>query len=471
MRLYNEKGNGGGASYRKIVNALKHRRAGALAADICADTALPLSTVRELLPKAADEFLGRLEVTESGEIRYSFPRGFRSRYRGLLVNLKKIVVNIAVFAGRTASFLFKIWILFMLVGYFLVFVSLALASVFFMAAVQSKNSNGRRRTRVYFGPNLFSLLWRFWFFTELGRDHKRSRSPRPSGSRGRPMYRSLFSFVFGEEDPNKDWDQTEKKALIALIQSRNGIVSLPEYMAVCGADSLAAGEGLLAFCAEFGGSPEATEEGTIVYRFDELLLRSALDQGAKPGPELSPPVKQPRVFSANTGNRNAAFVFINLVNLIAGAYFSYHAFVLGAGARSGGLYAFTRALLEGAAQDPRAVAGIALGIVPLVFSLLFWLIPALRYLREKRENRDIKRRNLLSRVFCQIWEHPLAVNGGADREEGIKIMGAYSVPEVEAASAGLIYRFTELQREKSALETYRGGMKKTGPGKVVFDSE
>jgi hypothetical protein len=56
-------------AYEKIVGALRRQPKGATVADIVARTALPLETVRDLIPAAADEYSGRLVVTESGEIR------------------------------------------------------------------------------------------------------------------------------------------------------------------------------------------------------------------------------------------------------------------------------------------------------------------------------------------------------------------------------------------------------------------
>jgi len=43
-------------AYQKIITSLRRRRKGATVADISAATALPLSCVHDLLPKAADEF-------------------------------------------------------------------------------------------------------------------------------------------------------------------------------------------------------------------------------------------------------------------------------------------------------------------------------------------------------------------------------------------------------------------------------
>jgi hypothetical protein len=112
------------ASYAKLVTALKKlpRRPagdglrGRSAADLSAATALPLETVRELLPRAADEFRGRLEVTSSGEILYSFPGGFASRYRGFSVFVARALEKAGRFFRAAGVLLFKVWIMVMLVG-------------------------------------------------------------------------------------------------------------------------------------------------------------------------------------------------------------------------------------------------------------------------------------------------------------------------------------------------------------------
>jgi hypothetical protein len=132
-------------AYKKIVTAFKSRKSGASPADIAASTGIPLYTVRELAPRAADEFSGRLEVTESGEILYSFPQGFTSRFRGFVPSLKKTSEKLIRFFTALGVFLFKAWIMVMLLGYFLFFMALALGSLFLSVAGNSRGSSSRDR--------------------------------------------------------------------------------------------------------------------------------------------------------------------------------------------------------------------------------------------------------------------------------------------------------------------------------------
>ena len=479
-------------AYRAVIQALGRKRGGATAADISAATALPLSTVRELLPKAADEYQGRLRVTESSEIIYSFPQGFTSRYRGFWAGLKRFPEQLGAGLARLGSVLFKVWIMVMLIGYFVLFMALALLSVFISVAGSSRNSSNRRGGGAHFSFGLLDLFIRLWFYSELTRPARYGNHENRKAKRGpsRPLHRAIFAFVFGDADPNQDWTAHEKKAVIAYIQARRGVISLPELMALTGKDRAGAEDAIMACCSEFGGMPEATEEGTIVYRFDELLLRSGTQNFAA----LSPPVKRLKPFSENPKSMNAWFGVINTVNLLFGSYFLYHSLNTGIIETTeqlqsaSFLYGFVYTAFHNIAGNPLSVTGIGLGIVPLVFSLLFWLIPALRGLREKKENENTKLGNLKRLGFSMIWSNPLKVESGsitsqavecrprnmdAAREQIIKDMGAYAVPDVEInAAGGTVYSFTELEREKKALEKYREGIdiERAGIGKTVFDS-
>jgi hypothetical protein len=482
-------------SYRLLTEALKKRRRGATVADLVAATALPLAVVREQLPRAADEYAARLEVTESGEIRYSFPHGFVSRYRGFRVGLRRFFESAGRVIRVVAAGAFKVWIMVMLVGYFALFMLIALASLVLAVAGRSSNSGGRDRDSgggLFVATHIFDLIFRLWFYSEL----TKSASPRhyraAERPKGKPLHRAIFSFVFGDGDPNGDWEAREKKAFIACVQARRGVISLPEFMALSGLGPAAAEREIMARCSEFGGSPEASDEGTIVYRFDELLLRS--DRADRSFPDASAPLRRVREFSSNKKNMNVWFGIINTVNLIFGGYFLYHAANTGAllteaqYQSSSYLYAFTHHLLEQLSLNPLPIIGIGLGLVPLVFSALFWLIPGLRYRSLKQKNEAIKLNNLKKTGFGRIWSQPLGVreqdldsslpecrprNMAAARDRIIKDMGAHAVPDVELDGQGAtVYYFRELQREKDALETYRASVRPEASalGETVFDS-
>jgi hypothetical protein len=483
-------------AYQKVTGAFKQRSRGATTADIVAATALPLAVVRELVPLAADEYSARLEVTESGEIRYSFPRGFVSRYRGFRAELRKFTEKAARLVKIAAAGLFKVWIMVMLVGYFVLFMLIALASLFIAAAGRSSTSSNRRSGNgggLFISAHLFDLIIRLWFYSELTKSVDRRYGLRDTQKpRGQPLYRAIFSFVFGDGDPNKDWDIREKKAFIAYIQANRGLISLPEFMALTGLEPQQAEKEILARCSEFGGSPEVTEEGTLVYRFDELLLRADREDRSFSG---AAPIRRLKEFSSNAKNLNFSFGLINAANLLFGGYFLFNALSTGAILTeaqlqaSSYLYAVAYVFSGKLIPNPLPFISIGLGLVPLVFSVLFWLIPGIRYVLEKKENDGIKLGNLKKTGFGRIWSKPLAVreqeidspakecrprNMAAARDRIIKDMGVYSIPGVELDEGGAtVYSFKELQREKEALERCRASInpEASSLGKTVFNSD
>ncbi|MDR0553906.1 MAG: hypothetical protein LBG76_03785 [Treponema sp.] len=496
-------------AYQKVVEAFQkqHGKAlyqGATIADIVAKTALPLQTVREMVPLAADEYNARLEVTESGEIRYSFPHGFTSKYRGFRAGLRRMMEKVTKGVKIASAWVFKVWIMVMLVGYFVLFMLIALASLLISMAASSSSSESRSSNRgggfggLYLASGIFNMIIRIWFYSELlnsmdrsmGRMERRTRLA--SKPQSRPLYKAIFSFVFGDGDPNADWPNRERQAVIAYIQANRGVIALPEFMALTGLSAQAAEERICGYCAEFGGLPEATEEGTVVYRFDALLLRAEERDRSFPG--LSAPIKRLKPFSSNPAKMNGWFSVINGVNLLFGGYFLFNA--LGTGAiltqahfnAASRIYGITYLLLSQLFANPLPVITVGLGLTPLLFSLLFWLIPCLRYLGTRKDNEGIKMENLRKDGFNRIWNTPLAFKAAdinpkaveckpskldAAKERIIKELGVYSSPEVEIDQQGeTVYSFGELERERRALERYRSGIDPNAShlGATIFDS-
>ncbi|MDR2444598.1 MAG: hypothetical protein LBD44_01480 [Spirochaetaceae bacterium] len=485
------------AAYRAICGVFKKQHGGMTVADVVARTALPLETVRGLVNDVADEYSAHISVTESGEILYSFPSGFTSRYRGFKAAAKRALGKIGRAFKIAGAALFKAWIMLMLVGYFVLFMLIALAAlVLSVAASNSSNSNNRRDNSgggLFFVSGIFNFIIRIWFYSELTKSFDRRygaygrTEPRP---KGKPLYKAIFSFVFGDGDPNAAIETRERQAVITYIQANKGIISLPEFMILTGTSGSEADSLVSAYCSEYGGMPEATDDGTVIYRFDALLLRA--DRPARSSGGFSTPLKLLEKFSLNKTKMNIWFCVINSVNLIFGSYFFVNAMKSGHilterhfNAASF-LYARTYFMMDNFIANPLSFISIGLGVVPLIFSLFFWLIPLVRYALLKKNNEKIKLENLRKNAFMFIWDNPAAVKPGdinpaqkecrpenmaTARERVIKDMCRYSVPDVAVNETGeTVYSFNELKREKDALFKYRSGVNAADSelGKIIF---
>jgi hypothetical protein len=451
-------------------------------ADMAAKTALPLERIRDLIPRAADEYNARLQVSESGEILYSFPGGFKSRYRGFGPAFSRFAEK-AVSALKTFfAAAFKAWIMVMLVGYFVLFILIALAAVVFAAAASASGKDRDRRSSgglgsAYVLSRMMDMIFRFWFYRSLmnagySGSYNRGYNRKRGDGDERPLYKKVFSFVFGEGDPNRGWAEKEAMEVIGYIRKKNGVISLPELAILTGLDFQRAEREILSYCVKYGGMPEATEDGTVVYRFDSLLLSSE-----KTSARNAVSLKNPWKFSANKDSANTAFTLINFVNLGFGGYFLY--FFLNPAAVNASfsyLFRFVYSLLATLGVTSFLPVFIGLGIVPALFSLFFWMIPALRKTRIKKRNAAIDLENRRKQGFAAVWDAPLEVSEdlfGEETDRLIKEIGSYSVPDVSIDSRGkTVYSFTELGEEKKALEKYRSQTDKNRGdlGAIVFDS-
>jgi hypothetical protein len=471
-------------AYEKICKAFKAQPKGATVADIVSKTSLPLTLVRSLAPAVADEFSGRLQVTESGEILYSFPRGWKSKYRGFKARFLKIMGGLGKALKAAAKALFKVWIMLMLVGYFVFFMALALLALLAttVTSSHSKDSSSRSSGGLGLIHGLFGLIIRIWFYSELLKPFD-DRSPRRQKPAGKPLYKAIFSFVFGDGEPEKEWlahgllTKTEVQRTIAFIQANKGIISLPEFMIITGLNPHQADETISTFCAQYGGNPEATEEGTIIYRFDDLLHNT--QQSAAPALPLQ--LKSLKTFSSNSKSMNTWISILNGVNTIFGAYFLFSP--LGSYLHALAVVLFAQFLSPASAA---AAVHFGLGVVPLVFSVLFWLIPSVRTFLLKKDNASIRLNNFRRLAYRHIWNNPRMVKAEelsfpepagtpkhkeAAQEQIIKELGAYTIPDVSEENGKTVYTFPGLEQEALTLHQYRAATASGSLGATVFDSD
>lgn len=476
-----------------LVAFLKQRKGESTAADMVSGTGLSRAQVDQAARLVLDEYDGRVKVTESGELLYYFPSGLRSTARGAGPAFRRFLKAFAAAAAKVLSLLFKIWIVAMLVGYFVAFLALLLAAVVasFAASVASRGERGdSRRSGGGFGGGflvmrLLDLALRMWFITSLTRDPRRPA--------GRPFYKNVFGFVFGEGDPNRGWEERERRTVLAWLRGHKGIISIEEFMALTGRDHDDAQKAINSYMAAYEGEPRVTEEGTLYFAFPELLRTSAAEQKAAETSRGQAAFQKSLVpFSANKRRTNGWIGFFNAFNLAFGSYFLVIGLAQGAAAlgRSGPLlYSFVGRLLGAAGIPPVPFMTAVLGVVPVVFSILFFLVPILRKARLDRVNSRVREDALRQRILARILARPASVGApdieptdsqmdprgfAAARKRILDGLAALrqADPVLQEKDGSFSYRFASLERETADLERTRRDvdLRKLEVGKTVFDS-
>jgi hypothetical protein len=272
----------------RAVEALVARRPNArlTVADLAAEGGVDLSTARTGLAELASALAGAdgvsVAASDRGELLYSFPKALRSELSSRSSAAKareawRTVQPALSVVGRVAFGL-------------ALFASIAVvfAAITVLTSSSQSEGKGERRGNTRggygvlgggnmgfgdgFGPSPLDLFlprrnYRYygWF------------APPPRMS----LPEAIFSFVFGDGDPNQALRAARLRGLADVIK-RNGGAALAEQLAPYSDppppnrvdETLVDESWVLPAVVELGGRQEVSEDGTIVYVFDDLAVSS-----------------------------------------------------------------------------------------------------------------------------------------------------------------------------------------------------
>jgi hypothetical protein len=429
-----------------LIDALRGHGGKLTKSDAIAASGLPESETQQALSVLLKEYRSHLSATEDGELVYEFDPSFERR-GAITWRARLAALGTSLWSGF--KLLFKISIVVTLVTYFVLFVALLVALIF---ARQSDDDDDRGG----FGFGFADLFW-IWGWGPPGG----TRASRRFGGDGRPrkpFYKSVFDFVFGPPKPKSD-PLADDKEILAAIRERNGRIAAVDLVQLMGWDFDRAEEEVTRLLADYGGEPEVTDDGVVVYVFKDLRktaggwLESARPRMAWQRVENEP------VLTGNPASTNTLISFFNGFNLLAPFWIV--------------------PLFEAKTHISLAGAPVLLRVFPVVFSAVFFAIPLGRRVRERLERRARARRNarrgLLARIFAapsvprtrEALAPDPALAEALDRD--LVSLGGDVAPD---AQGQVLYVFPRIEREQAALERVRraAAAGERSPGAVIFSS-
>ncbi len=433
------------------------------------------------LASLTSEYRGHLRVTEDGDLVHLFPHGFSKPWE-----TRETAERIAAAIGRgmlaAGRFVVRAWLLVVMIGYAALFLALMLGLTF------AGNRNDNRGSSAGLGllGGLFRLIGDalFWTFHPWSPLYVQQpiaygyEAPRREEDDVR-FYEKVNRFVFGPPKPAPD-PHAARAAVLEEIRVRQGRIGLADVMRVTGLPRDEADPLMARLMLDHEGTVEVGEQGGIVYRF-ESLRRTAGDAPAHAQP---PAWTKPPVLPPLTGNglgANVAVVLLNLFNLGASAWVLANDLTI-----SNILFLFQK---HPPPVLPYDGTPLALGLVPLVFSLALFALPlarsALRFREEKRVAKERARLAVLAEVLSHApKKEPVTdaslktawrVATGAEptskeiTREVVALGG-----DVDTGPEGEIrYRFADLEAEARALEDERAqaSEREQQLGRIVFASD
>lgn len=249
--------------------------------DVAAQSGLSFATANKELMSLATASGGHLQVAESGDIAYVFARNFRN----ILLNRS---FKLQVQAWLKSVWKWVFYLIRISFGIVLI-ISIAIVVLGIIAALmalQSANSDddrggdrGDSRDRSYDrGGGGFIFMPDLWWgnpfsvfdpsYDEQRRSERRADAPPQMG-----FLESVFSFLFGDGDPNADLEERRWRAIAQVIRQNGGVVAAEQitpYLDELGNTSEGYEDYILPVLVKFNGLPQVSEQGEIVYSFPEL---------------------------------------------------------------------------------------------------------------------------------------------------------------------------------------------------------
>ena len=364
----------------ELIGALRRLDGRVTLGDVVSATGLASDQAEAGLKSLLERYRGHLEVSDSGELLYRFNRRLMRRDRDeWWVRTKKV----AWAAFKTG---FKVWTAVMLVVYFVVFVVLIIAAM--TANRDDRGGFGGRRGGGFGLGDAFLLHWllggREWRRGGLyyGDRHAR-RLPKQARP---PFYKKVFAFIFGPEEPRPTQLQKDRSSL-QLIRARKGVLTTAELVEHTGLSVHDAEEEMGRLTGAYWGDPQVSPRGEVVYAFPDLM-KSA--RGSVRASEPKPAwlrLEYAKKLTGNSGKADLVVGGMNGFNLVAGSV------VL-----AGGLGA------QVGTEPLSPLFMVGLGVVPVVFSGLFFGIPLARSIGLRRENAERLRRNVRRLLLGLVYE-------------------------------------------------------------------
>ncbi|NET82127.1 MAG: hypothetical protein F6J94_09325 [Moorea sp. SIO1F2] len=369
----------------KAVEQLDYR---VTVGDVAAQVGLNIHQAEQGLLVLASEVGGHLQVAESGDIAYLFPKNFRAILRN-----KSLKLQLQAWWEKVWAVLFYLirisFGIFLLLSIVLMIVAIAFIVLSLKAGSDNDSDGGGGGgsrsgggggilflPRLWIGPDLF-----WWFNPSYSHNnYRRQRQNSRSGREDSEMnfLEAVFSFLFGDGNPNSNLEERRWQTIGTVIRNSGGAVAAEQiapYLDELGESYQRESEDyMLPVLIRFDGRPEVSPSGDIVYHFPKLQTTAA-----KQNQQSVPAYLRAKLWQFSLASSNQIMLAIGLgsVNFVL-------ALVLGS-------------LLQGG--EIAAQLGGFVVFVQLIYPLLlaygvgFLAIPLLRYFWVQRKKKQIEAQN------------------------------------------------------------------------------
>ncbi len=249
--------------------------------DVAAKSGLNINLAQQGLLALASDVSGHLQVAESGDIVYLFPENFRTILRNKYWKLQ---------VKETWDKIWKVLFYIIRISFGIVLVASIILMLIAITVIiigisssrdgDNNNSGGGGRSSrgggFFFFPNFGDLFWIFYpdyGYHSYGDNSSRISRNRTTGEMN--FLESIFSFLFGDGDPNYSLEERRWKAIGTVIKNNKGSIiaeQVAPYLDNINRYNQENEDYILPVLTRFNGNPEVSPKGELIYSFSELQV-------------------------------------------------------------------------------------------------------------------------------------------------------------------------------------------------------
>ncbi|KAL3934543.1 MAG: hypothetical protein SGARI_003338, partial [Bacillariaceae sp.] len=270
---------------KKVVDAVVEVNSDKIvASDIATRAGVSISQARKDLTTLASLSRGDISVSADGELIYEFP----SNLPGVLSSNSAKYKALQTFENAWPRVFWGIRVSFGLA--LVASVALIFSTILVLQSSSDSNDDRRRDDRGggmsfggyggIWGPSPFDFFYYrpYGYYGYYGQYGERERrDPDEMG-----FLESVFSFVFGDGNPNNGLEERRLSLAAQMIRDNKGAVTAEQLAPYCDApdpDSSAATyvdeSFVLPIVSQLDGEPRVTDEGDIIYVFPDLQISAS----------------------------------------------------------------------------------------------------------------------------------------------------------------------------------------------------
>ena len=255
-----------------VLDAIESLGGAVTVGDVASAAGCKVSEAESAMTAIAADTGAALEVSELGDIRYVFPKDARGAISQKSLKIKTIEPALET-AGKVGSYLARVSFGTTLIAS----IAIVYAAIFALLSNRDSDRDERRGGGggMFFGPRMYVSPFDFLWYWDPYYYERRAYLAQLEGARDMNFFEAVFSFVFGDGDPNAEFER-RRWALVGLAIQRNDGALAAEQLAPFldrPDESLGTEDEsfVLPALTRFGGVPEVDPNtNEIVYKFESM---------------------------------------------------------------------------------------------------------------------------------------------------------------------------------------------------------